>query len=101
MFGSIPTAATGEKMDWLHKYLFALPLICLVRTFHLSMCGIAVVLFRTEDRRKKFYEYYPVRSNEKKQNTNSAVCGKRLRPVNLKLSVGYQRSLPRLAKFLS
>ncbi len=46
----------GRPTIW--WYLLALPCICLLCAFHFTMCMIAMVSFRTERRRKQFYEYY-------------------------------------------
>ena len=57
--GSIPTAATGGKMkEFFYRWFVAAPLVGLFILFDQSMCLIARMRFKTEEERKKFWEYY-------------------------------------------
>lgn len=44
--------------EFLYRWFVAAPLVGLFVLFHQSMCLIARMRFKTEEERKKFWEYY-------------------------------------------
>lgn len=71
--GERPITFTDKGDPTIWWYLFSLPMIGILLCFHHFMCFLAIVMFRTEKRRKQFYEYYPMRVSDEQEDKVQAM----------------------------